>query len=199
MALALSWDTYLKYLKHFLSISSDIDDGWTMKISGSVETPENCYLLKKVNRQNPVCEIADDGTFITDDCSDLSTVKCPSETVIWEYHILYSPSYSVPVLYFNVRNTAGKLLSLQNIWNILNVSKEVLVEKWNFVTQQEHPILLQPFFYLHPCKSFEIFALSEKSDINPIVTWLSSIAPIVHLDMPLEYGTKCYIKLTHFS
>lgn len=197
--MTLSWDSYINYLKHFLSISSAIDDGWIMKKkSEGAESPENCYIFKKVNGKVPVNELCQQRSFMKDLYSDLSTVEdtsiSQSETIIWEYHIIYNPSYSVPVLYFNVRNTAGKLLSLEHVWNLLSVSKEILVEKWNFVTQQEHPILLQPFFYLHPCKSFEIFVLSEKSDINPIVTWLSSVAPIVHLEIPLEYGSKCHIK-----
>lgn len=188
--MAINWECYIGYLKHFLTISSSFEDGWIMKkMSNSTDSPENCYLFKRVNCQIPLsisnCPSRDDSSDIPR-LQDDSNVQ--SETIIWEYHIIYSPSYSVPVLYFNVRYPSGKTLTLEHVWNILNVNETVLTEKWSFVSQQEHPILLQPFFYLHPCKSYEIFTLAKDSNVNPIITWLSSIAPIVHLKIPLGFG-----------
>lgn len=201
--MVLSWKNYLDCLNHFLTVSASVNDGWQMidKSDSELEKlPENCYLMKKVVESCATSYSEKDEPLsfeenIEQDTSSLqSSSKQGFETLVWEYHILYSTSYSVPVLYFNVRNTAGKLLSLGDVWNILNVSKEELKDKWSFVSQQEHPILLRPYFYLHPCKSFELFKVCENSSVNPFVTWLSSIAHIVHLNVALEYGNHPFKK-----
>lgn len=201
--MVLSWENYLDCLNHFLTVSASVNDGWQMidKSDSELEKlPENCYLMKKVVESCTTSYSEKDEPLsfeenIEQDTSSLqSSSKQGFETLVWEYHILYSTSYSVPVLYFNVRNTAGKLLPLGDVWNILNVSKEELKDKWTFVSQQEHPILLRPYFYLHPCKSFELFKVCENSSVNPFVTWLSSIAHIVHLNVALEYGNHPFKK-----
>lgn len=201
--MVLSWEKYLDCVNHFLSVSASVNDGWHMneKSDSKLEKrPENCYLIKRVVESCTVRCSEEDGPLLFEENMepDLSSVQDSStqtlNTFVWEYHILYSPSYSVPVLYFNVRDVAGKLLPLEEVWNILNVPKEVLAEKWSFVSQQEHPILLKPFFYLHPCKSFEFFKVCENSYVNPFVTWLSSIAHIVHLNVSLEYGIQPFQK-----
>lgn len=201
--MVLSWEKYLDCLNHFLTVSASVNDGWQMidKSDSELEKlPENCYLMKKVVESCATSYSEKDEPLsfeenIEQDTSSLQgSSKQGFETLVWEYHILYSASYSVPVLYFNVRNTAGKLLPLGDVWNILNVSKEALKDKWSFVSQQEHPILLRPYFYLHPCKSFELFKVCENSSVNPLVTWLSSIAHVVHLNVALEYGNHPFQK-----
>lgn len=201
--MVLSWENYLDCLNHFLTVSASVNDGWQMIDKSDSELdklPENCYLMKKVVESCATSYSEKDEPLSLEENIEQDTSSLPSsskqgfETLVWEYHILYSTSYSVPVLYFNVRNTAGKLLPLGDVWNILNVSKEELKDKWSFVSQQEHPILLRPYFYLHPCKSFELFKVCENSSVNPFVTWLSSIAHIVHLNVALEYGNHPFKK-----
>lgn len=191
--MALSWSRFLVCAHHFLSVSDIINDGWSLfKKDDRTQSPENCYLVKKEIKKIPsvLSQQCPDDFEENLDQDPLSAECSKTENLVWEYHILYSPSYSVPVLYFNVRNTAGKLLQLEEVWAKLNVPREVFSEKWSFVTQQEHPIMLRPFFFLHPCKSLEILKVSENSKLNPLVTWLSSIANIVHLNVSLDYGKE---------
>lgn len=201
--MVLSWDDFLDCLNHFLTVSASVNDEWQMidKSNSELEKlPENCYLMKKVVESCTASYSEQDEPPLFEenleqDASSLQeSSKQGFETLVWEYHILYSTSYSVPVLYFNVRNVAGKLLPLEDVWSILNVPKEELADKWSFVSQQEHPILLRPYFYLHPCKSFEFFKVCENSSVNPLVTWLSSIAHIVHLNISMEYGNQPFQK-----
>ncbi|XP_065922330.1 ubiquitin-like-conjugating enzyme ATG10 isoform X2 [Magallana gigas] len=117
------------------------------------------------------------------------------EVVTYEYHILYSPSYGVPVLYFNAHTQGGKLLALEEIWKrVPDVYKERLSEeRWTFITQQEHPLLGRPFYYLHPCHTADLMknspVLTDKR--HYIVSWLSAVGPVVGLKLPLEYGKLC--------
>uniref|UniRef100_A0A8D8ZBX6 Ubiquitin-like-conjugating enzyme ATG10 n=1 Tax=Cacopsylla melanoneura TaxID=428564 RepID=A0A8D8ZBX6_9HEMI len=117
-----------------------------------------------------------------------------SSPYTWEYHILYSASYGVPVLYFNVWNTSGALLRLDQVWRVLDFNVE---NKWGALTQVEHPVLRKPFFQLHPCQTQHLISVitgnlstvrSPLSDVNKLIAWLSSVARFVHLYLPLEYG-----------
>ncbi|KFO37253.1 Ubiquitin-like-conjugating enzyme ATG10 [Fukomys damarensis] len=61
-------------------------------------------------------------------------------------------------------------------------------------SHQEHPILGQPFFVLHPCKTTEFMAPVLKNSqeinrtINYITSWLSVVGPAVGLNVPLSYA-----------
>lgn len=119
-------------------------------------------------------------------------VEGNSEVLTYEYHIVYSPSYGVPVLYFNAHTQGGKLLGLEEIWKrVPDVYKERLSkERWTFITQQEHPLLGHPFYYLHPCHTADLMkntpVLTDKR--HYIISWLSAVGPVVGLKLPLEYG-----------
>ncbi|ERE81672.1 ubiquitin-like-conjugating enzyme ATG10-like protein [Cricetulus griseus] len=58
----------------------------------------------------------------------------------------------------------------------------------------EHPILGQPFFVLHPCKTNEFMTAVLKNpqkinrNVNYITSWLSIMGPVVGLNLPLSYA-----------
>ncbi|EDO39026.1 predicted protein, partial [Nematostella vectensis] len=119
---------------------------------------------------------------------------------IFGYHGLYSPSYSVPVLYFTANKQDGTPLSLEEVWsNIPHVYHQRLqYEKWTFLTQQEHPILGAPCFQLHPCHTADLMKNtsptgsftaqgSKQIGTNYLVSWLSQVGPVVGLNLPLQY------------
>lgn len=117
------------------------------------------------------------------------------DTIAMEYHVVYSESYQVPVLYFNAFHSNGKLLSLEEIWNSVPgpFQERVRLDGWSTITQQEHPILGRPFFQLHPCHTADLMkqtqAMNTHSKSNYIITWLSSVGPVVGLNLPLVFAT----------
>jgi len=101
-----------------------------------------------------------------------------------DYHIVYSLSYSVPVMYFNMSFPTGKLLSVDEVCKFLNKSIQE-------VSQQEHPILHTPFFTLHPCHTSEIMKTllkAHKSGLSYLVAWLSLVTSILNIPLSNEYG-----------
>ncbi|XP_077967671.1 ubiquitin-like-conjugating enzyme ATG10 [Styela clava] len=114
------------------------------------------------------------------------------EYLTYECHVIFSHSYSTPVLYFIVHNSNGKMLTLQEVWS--ECGNYNFNEKWDFITQVEHPTLLMPYYQLHPCHTAEFMkplqdmqSYSDKqkhfSNFNYVHAWLSIILPVIGLSL----------------
>nr|XP_028604068.1 ubiquitin-like-conjugating enzyme ATG10 isoform X2 [Podarcis muralis] len=133
------------------------------------------------------------------ECLDDSQVagnSAASEVIRYEYHVLYSCSYQAPVLYFRACFLDGRPLTLDEIWKgVHECYREQLWQgPWDTITQQEHPLLGQPFFVLHPCRTNEFMSAvlsssyKQSRNTNYIISWLSIVGPMVGLNLPLSYA-----------
>ncbi|XP_065874366.1 ubiquitin-like-conjugating enzyme ATG10 [Euphorbia lathyris] len=114
----------------------------------------------------------------------------------YDFHIVYSASYKVPVLYFRGYCSDGRPLLLDEIeMDLPTCSSKVLLEsKWTFITQEEHPWLNRPWYKLHPCGTSEwmklLFlgdaAMAEKRIQLYLVSWFSVVGQVVGLRTPME-------------
>ncbi|KAJ7335806.1 hypothetical protein JRQ81_013747 [Phrynocephalus forsythii] len=128
--------------------------------------------------------------------SQVVGISAASEVIRYEYHVLYSCSYQAPVLYFRACFLDGRPLTLAEVWEGMHECyKERLWQgPWETITQQEHPLLGQPFFVLHPCRTndFMTSVLSslqkQNRNTNYIISWLSIVGPVVGLSLPLDYA-----------
>ncbi|XP_047172372.1 ubiquitin-like-conjugating enzyme ATG10 isoform X2 [Vigna umbellata] len=130
---------------------------------------------------------------------DCGTLVCPEHEVNhYDFHIVYSSSYRVPVLYFRSYHSDGQLLSFNEIEKDLpcNSAKLLSESKWTFITNEEHPHLNRPWYKLHPCGTSEWMKLlfDGDSSLNRnglvieryLVSWFSVIGQVVGLKIPLE-------------
>lgn len=162
--MTLNLEEFKKCAKEFIYLSSTIGDDWSMK-----KTDNDSFYLEKRNVIH-----------------DITTQTSESTLFVAVYHIIYSLSYSVPVLYFNVHHENGKLLTLDEIWNKIPKCYESETDKWNTLTQQEHPILGMPYFMVHPCHTADF--MKNCSTANYLISWLSIVGPLAGLQLSLEYG-----------
>ncbi|CAO3618307.1 unnamed protein product [Cunninghamella echinulata] len=112
------------------------------------------------------------------------------------YHILYSPTYQVPVLYFNAQHMDGSTLSLEEIYEYIipdTYKKELKTSPINVygsISQADHPLNGAPFWYIHPCQTQNmlqsIAGVDDLSVDNYIKIWLSFVGPIVRHHIPYE-------------
>ncbi|XP_010453165.1 PREDICTED: ubiquitin-like-conjugating enzyme ATG10 isoform X2 [Camelina sativa] len=120
-----------------------------------------------------------------------------NEAHYYDFHIVYSASYKVPVLYFRGYCSGGQPLSLDVIKKDLpSCSVSLLLQsKWTFITQEEHPYLNRPWFKLHPCGTEDWIKLLSQSSISAgcqmpvelyLVSWFSVVGQVVGLRIPLE-------------
>ncbi|RWS11694.1 ubiquitin-like-conjugating enzyme ATG10 isoform X4 [Dinothrombium tinctorium] len=193
----ITLDQFFEHSLKFLEVSNILNDGWNLR------NVEGChrglYLTKK--------QIIVKETLKSRVESDPQEVSNNIVFVSFDYHIVYSDSYSTPILYFNAMNSDGSKLKVEEIWDLLSLSNEngllTLDEKYKIygkmITQMEHPILGKPYFAFHPCKTSEFMSelMQNSKDTqsenvatktNYIWIWLSRIGPFVGLSPGLNYA-----------
>ena len=216
----ISYAAFQEQATTFHSASVRLGDSWELKTYSIVPGQTRIY-LKKCCMISTQVETMTESTInvpdqLPDDsergdingynfCEDMSTADVDCEisnssekTLIQaEYHIVYSDSYSVPVLYFNAHHITGQSL-LHHELGLLFSSFHAATMKnqiWTTLTQVEHPILQTPFFMLHPCKTAALMsnvtptASVKVKEGTYLVQWMSSICPAVGLPIQLNYIT----------
>ena len=223
--------------RELASISDKIGDGWELKHIRICSEPEKVFLVKSITPPHTgileykagISEVSNG-----DDLSDLAgaceveeptdpavlvepllpqSPLNPQHTVSIEYHIVYSDSYEVPILFFNATHGNGRQLVLDDIWKI--VSKELTssnTDRWSLISQQEHPLLSRPFYHIHPCHTAKVMGKALQTQTNGhcsseagsdqcagsprtcceklsnyLLTWLSTFGPLVGLRVPMAY------------
>lgn len=166
----LTYEEFVTGCRALLQVSRELGDSWVM--CHSVNDSSTIYLSKtqcsRADFSAALPELSAEKSEgpggienLIEDCMlepeppDPSSVNTCTSTpgciITYEYHIVYSLSHSVPVLYFNAWYASGKLLTLQEIWERVNIQyqEQIANTKWNSLTQTEHPVLGRPFFQLH--------------------------------------------------
>ncbi|XP_060077455.1 ubiquitin-like-conjugating enzyme ATG10 [Ylistrum balloti] len=188
---------------------SVVDNKQTDQAYGSVSSTEDSMTHSQiVNDSDTITNVEEEDGGCLVSGADNSTLSASSGihlmtsdttaslvSLVYEYNIVYSRSYNVPVLYFNVYKADGSLLSLAEVWDrVPDVYRDRLEhDRWTFLSQQEHPILGRPYFHLHPCHTADLMeqvtSLSPPEKIsNYIVAWLSAVGPVVGLELPLTFA-----------
>ncbi|KAH0540346.1 ubiquitin-like-conjugating enzyme ATG10 [Cotesia glomerata] len=204
----ITWEEFVENAKSFARVSDEILDSWELR--GDKDVPAQAYLARRVktfvtrdyldyqdNVESTKKLIKKDG--LNDD-DDLNAVDDPFEAknnlevpFITEHHILWSMSYSVPVLFFNawISDFPGvNPINVELAHKLVHHNDTSL--GYTELSQAIHPILGTPFLQLHPCMSKELIQNTSKSK-NKLVSWLSAVSPAA---LNLQIGNE-YFKLTN--
>ncbi|KAL7735913.1 hypothetical protein ACLKA6_002360 [Drosophila palustris] len=159
----LTWPEFLGQAKQLLEISTRLGDNWILYEKDDQEANSFLKYTQKLR-----CGVSD----------DLINV---------EYHIVYSISYQVPVLYFQAHRSDGSLLDLEDTWKTF-MPETPRSELYQMLTQMEHPTLFRPFMAFHPCRTTEILSQFGKPSRNVLITFISLYGPYVQLNLANAYG-----------
>ncbi|KAJ6880670.1 hypothetical protein NC652_033874 [Populus alba x Populus x berolinensis] len=191
-------------------------------VEGYLSLESICVLVSAEDSNEEVhCTVEEEAGFSEiEGAADSATLVQSNrhEAHYYDFHIVYSASYRVPVLYFRaycsvmsmsclnilifVECIDGRPLLLNEIEKDLPAcsSKVLLETKWTFITQEEHPFLNRPWYKLHPCGTSEWMKLlclgDEVAAKNGLaielylVSWFSVVGQVVGLKTPLEMVKK---------
>ncbi|XP_018027466.2 ubiquitin-like-conjugating enzyme ATG10 [Hyalella azteca] len=133
-----------------LTPSCDIDASITSCPDAAINNSDSDDMKYDIESDPSEFEILREGTAVT-----------------FEYNILYSFSYSVPILTFEAFNSSGKPLSLEDVWDRVVDSHfvgQIQPRRWESLTMMEHPVKGSPCYGLHPCKTAQL--LQQVEDIR---------------------------------
>ncbi|XP_015040363.1 ubiquitin-like-conjugating enzyme ATG10 [Drosophila pseudoobscura] len=163
----MTWKDFLSQAQEFLKISEQLGDGWVLHEKDANEPNTFLKYSHKIK-----CQESKD--------SDFTLINV-------EYHIVYSVSYQVPMLFFQAHRSDGSLLDLEATWRVFmpdTASKDL----YQMLTQTEHPVLFRPFMALHPCRTAEVLDQFGQPSANRVLTFISLYGPHVKLQLANAYG-----------
>ena len=108
----------------------------------------------------------------------------------WNFSIVYSETWRVPVLYFSVQQKDGTPCTRNHVLEVLqgdsHSHQNQVADSWDFVSHEEHPVSRCPSFFLHPCRTqerLETLLQTANSSISDValrlLSWMSMIFPSV--------------------
>lgn len=116
---------------------------------------------------------------------DLKLVSPNNQLRAYEYNVIYSDSYEVPVMYFSASNQDGSPVEVE----LENISAE------QYINQVEHPLLFRPFYMVHPCRTKDFMEVHSKSNSeNYLICWLSTVGSYIGLRLDLMLGNLAQMK-----
>uniref|UniRef100_UPI00358F5432 ubiquitin-like-conjugating enzyme ATG10 isoform X2 n=1 Tax=Myxine glutinosa TaxID=7769 RepID=UPI00358F5432 len=159
---------------HFVTLPGAPGGGYLRKVE--------LVILPSVGTESAASCLQCETSFEVDDDSASTFTSEKGLTARFEYHVVYSLSYAVPVLYLNAHTLDGRRLSLDSILSRASLTLRAGLDgagtsrvsgaesqdgddydgrtecaiRWDGLTQQEHPLLGHPFYVLHPCRTAQL-------------------------------------------
>ena len=185
-------------------------DYWLIKtVTQRGDNKETFYLSRQVQRPSKLPRDMDttvasseEGVLLEDD--DAAALDATNiQLICYHYTIVYSESYQVPVIYFTASWQDGKQLQLQQVWDQIPLTSNV-VDKLSTLTQTEHPLLGIPCYHVHPCNTATMMSSVLEDEIQDtddlkwqtryLIMWLSLISPLVNLPLATSLPKISIIK-----
>ena len=183
--MTLSYEEFVRQARGLVAESERLGDGWELSRVRVTDSPEETeYLVKKTIRmvnfhdpeapgeelENPQ-EAGGPDEFEDHDPAALQSSKDSSKdgstAVNFDYNIVHSPSYQVPVLYFTATLSTGRQVPLEGVWQLMSPAHATgSGTEWGTVTQLEHPLLCRPFYHIHPCHTADVMGMAVQRHGN---------------------------------
>ena len=199
----LSEEQFSSQCKTLVELSDKLGDGWELrydqqdtyivkkcKVSATFRDAINQHSSSTPTTEEPSSSIGSDSeeedlvSLAEEDPSSLPILS--ASLLTFEYHVIYSPAYQVPVLYFNAWHSTGALLTPDEVWRF--APSRPAGDAYNYITQADHPVLGGPFYQVHPCRTEVLMGEVLGRQDKYLIAWLSFLGRDVGLSLGNEYG-----------
>lgn len=210
MGRTLSREQFEMCAKQFIKVSDELFDGWLL-VEGAFKNQsylakndqvlmeklaiskctEDTELLDVISDSEESVTSLEDSSVVPDEGVVLPNNDSEKEWINCDYQVVYSESYSVPVIYCRMWTRPGILLTAQQVWKFAPTP----ARGWSQLTVVPHPITDAPWIQVHPCKTADIMGevLSKtEHDENYIMTFLSIYGQAVGLHISPDYVSKIH-------
>lgn len=167
-----------------------------------------CAHCARSGERDARLECSDDADALRAEAEDASATLVRSvhkPTHRMQYHIVLHPTFCQPTLLVLGQHCDGSPLLSSEMWAHMSADIQAHRESHFVFTEIEHPSLGTPCFAFHPCRTGDVVSLMRTmpvasaratmsgSDLQRsyLVTWWSTIAPLVNLPNPLAWYYPC--------
>jgi len=96
-----------------------------------------------------------------------------------------------------ILHTDGRILGVDCFWKdfaALQRTEDDAFPRLETLTQQEHPFLGQPWYYLHPCRTAELMTSAGLADAGAperyMTAWMSTVLPLFSCPVANDYAIQ---------
>merc|ERR1712071_75268 len=107
-------------------------------------------------------------------------------------------AHGVPMLFVKAWQRDGSFLPVDYLWK--DFTSQLLrgdvgtLNQLRTLTQQEHPFLGEPWYFLHPCQTAHLMSDIGLRDTTPpeeyMASWMSTLLPLFSCDVANEYAVS---------
>ncbi|KAF3434949.1 hypothetical protein FNV43_RR22036 [Rhamnella rubrinervis] len=158
-----------------LGLASHQADGYLtlekLCIHGSSDIPSQEEIYEEIHTEE------ESGPFVEEPVDNATLVESSSREVnFFDFHIVYSATYRVPVLYFRAYSIDGKPLVLDELKGLPACSEKLLLEsKWTFITQEP-----------------KIFSLNWKAEVKNYLMYANPYGGTSTLEQTMVQATSMW-------
>ncbi|KDO30611.1 hypothetical protein SPRG_04511 [Saprolegnia parasitica CBS 223.65] len=126
----------------------------------------------------------------SDDDDVVALAPQPTDIVLVDYHVVYSPTYAAPTLYLRATTPDGRPVPTSTVRAQVHAAANrcaSIVDVDHFISQDEHPVRSTPCYMLHPCETASCLRLllADRPTASPLETllaWLSLVQPVTQIE-----------------
>ena len=144
----------------------------------------------------------EDETVMQDDTAIIvMSDESRNKDTVWMLSVVYSHTYTAPVLYFTVHHLDGTPCDRDDVvaWLQQTHQLNTMDLSWDIVSVDQHPMTAEPSFFLHPCSTKQwLYRMTDPCKDSPalsLLSWMAMVLSTLGQSIPAKVYEKVRTKL----